>query len=223
MPNTTGLFNKIAKHYDLLNTVFSLGIDRYWRRELAREVRNRYLNLDIATGTAEVALSLSRLEECHVIGIDPSIEMLKIGNKKIFNNSKINLVMGLNEHLPFPADIFDSVTIAFGIRNTMDLDVSLQEIKRVLKPGGKFSVLEFTTPETPVFRHIFLIYFNYIMPFVGWLFGSMEEYRYLSVSSAKFPQRSNFIQMMNNTGFTNNSYKELTFGIVSIYTGFKNS
>lgn len=223
MPNTTGLFDKIAKHYDLLNTVFSLGIDRYWRNELALETRNRYLNLDIATGTAEVALSLSRLHKCSVIGIDPSIEMLKFAKHKISKSPGIHIVQGLNEHLPFPDDIFDSVTIAFGIRNTMDLESSLYEIKRVLKPGGKLSVLEFTTPRAPVFRHIFLVYFNYIMPFVGWLFGSRDEYRYLSVSSANFPQRKNFIQRMDNKGFINNSYRELTAGIVSIYTGFKNT
>lgn len=224
MPETSHLFDKIAGHYDLLNTVFSLGIDKYWRKKLSCEVRDRSLILDIATGTAEVAITISEGCSCRrIIGIDPSIKMLGIGLAKIRKFNNINLVQGRNEHLPFASNTFDAVTIAFGIRNTRDLELSLQEILRVLKPNGKLSVLEFTTPASPFFRPVFLLYSRYVMPLVGSLFGSRREYKYLSDSSAAFPQRERFTEIMKNTGFKYTDYRELTLGISAIYSGTKSA
>lgn len=224
MPETSHLFDKIAGHYDLLNTVFSLGTDKYWRKELSGEVSDRSLILDIATGTAEVAITISENHSCRrIVGIDPSIKMLGIGLAKIHKFSNIDLVQGMNEHLPFASNTFDAVTIAFGIRNTKDLELSLQEILRVLKPHGKLSILEFTTPNSPFFRPVFLLYSRYIMPLIGSLFGSRREYKYLSDSSASFPQRERFKEIMRNTGFKYTDYRELTMGISAIYNGIKST
>lgn len=222
MPETRHLFNKIAGHYDLLNTVFSLGIDRYWRKELYGEIRDKNLILDIATGTAEVAITISQYNSrIRIVGIDPSIGMLSIGKSKTKDLKSIVLVQGINESLPFKDSSFDGVTIAFGIRNTRDLLLSLEEIYRVLKPEGKLSVLEFTTPESFLFRPLFLFYSKKIMPFIGSMFGSRKEYEYLSESSQNFPQRQAFTSLLSQTGFRSTGYRELTLGIASIYHGYK--
>lgn len=222
MPETSHIFDKIAGHYDLLNTLFSLGVDKYWRKELSAEASGRSFILDIATGTAEVPIAISERYGCHrVVGIDPSIKMLAIGLAKTRKFTNIDLLQGRNEHLPFPDNTFDAVTIAFGIRNTRDLRLSLQEILRVLKPGGKLYILEFTTPTSPFFRPVFLLYSGYVMPLIGSLFGSRKEYEYLSDSSAAFPQRESFTEIMEDAGFKNTDYRELTLGISAIYNGTK--
>ncbi len=135
MPETKSLFNRVAKHYDLLNTLFSLGMDKSWRKRLAHEVSDSTLALDIATGTTEVAVEIvNRLNECRVIGIDPSKEMLKLGHAKLKAlgvQEKIILFQGFAENLPFKEDTFDAATISFGIRNTVDPLKSLQEMKRI--------------------------------------------------------------------------------------------
>ena len=225
MPETKFLFNKIAKHYDLLNSVFSLGIDKLWRKKLAKEVSERNLILDIATGTAEVAIETARFApHAKIVGIDPSTEMLKIGEEKIIDldlDDQISLREGYGEKLPFEDNTFDAITIAFGIRNTLDFEKSLAEMLRVLKPGGKVSILEFAIPSNFVFKPIYLFYFKYIMPLIGSIFGSKNEYKYLSDSTTSFPQRKDFINILKQTGFNNTSMEELTMGISIIYTGIK--
>lgn len=222
MPDTAPLFDKISKHYDLLNTIFSMGIDRRWRRELSGEVSNRSSILDIATGTAEVAITISvNNNDCYIAGIDPSFGMLEIALQKTENRQNILLVQGNSEFLPFGNCSFDAVTIAFGIRNTNDIYISLKEIYRVLKPGGKLSILEFTTPSSWYFKPLFLFYSRHIMPLAGSLFGSRDEYKYLSDSSETFPQRDSFIRILDDSGYVSTSYRELTMGIAAIYNGFK--
>ena len=160
MPETTSLFNKIAKHYDSLNTFFSFGMDKIWRRKLVEQINGSKLILDIATCTGEVALeTVNKLQSSKVIGLDPSIEMLGFAKKKC-NPKEITLVQGYAEQLPFKKNEFDAITIAFGIRNVASIENALVEINRVLKCGGKFLCLEFSAEE--IQRSLFGPYFQEI-------------------------------------------------------------
>ena len=224
MPETTSLFNKIARHYDSLNTFFSLGMDKHWRRKLAEQIRGSNLVLDIATGTGEVAIETVRKLDASVIGIDPSAQMLGIAKTKcgsIEYRKKITLVQGFAENLPFGNEKFDAITIAFGIRNTVKPLESLKEMNRVLKPGGKAAILEFTIPKNVIFAPIYLFYFKKFLPFIGSFFGSKKEYKYLSDSTTEFPQRENFLELMKKAHFTSLNSIELMIGTVIIYTATK--
>lgn len=225
MPETKSLFNRVADRYDLLNTLFSFGMDKSWRKRLAREVSGLTLALDIATGTTEVAVEIiNRLNECRVIGIDPSKEMLELGRAKLKAlglQEKIILVHGFAENLPFKGDTFDAATIAFGIRNTLDPLKSLQEMKRVLRPGGKVGILEFAIPRNKLFSSFYMFYLRNALPFIGSFFGKRNEYKYLVHSIPKFPQRDHFTQLMENAGFRVKKPIELTMGAVVIYIGVK--
>lgn len=226
MPETTSLFNKIAEHYDSLNTFFSFGMDKMWRRRLAEQIRGSHLILDIATGTGEVAIeTIKKLDDSNVIGIDPSAQMLRFARKKCESpqyRKRFSLVQGFAEYLPFGSDKFDAITIAFGIRNTLNPLESLIEMKRVLKPGGKVAILEFTIPKNKIFAPLYLFYFKKFLPFVGSLFGNKKEYKYLSDSTSEFPQREKFIEIMKDAGLKHQESIELMIGTVIIYTGIKN-
>ena len=222
MPETTSLFNKIARHYDSLNTFFSFGMDKIWRKKLVEQIRGSSLILDIATGTGEVALeTVKKLESSQVIGIDPSGQMLRFAKKKCESIKKITLVQGYAEDLPFRNDAFDAITIAFGIRNTVNPLQSLREMNRVLKPGGKVAILEFTIPKNKIFAPVYLFYFKKFLPFIGSFFGSKTEYKYLSDSTSEFPQREKFLKIMKEAQFMPQEYIELMIGTVIIYTGIK--
>ncbi|MGI9534841.1 MAG: ubiquinone/menaquinone biosynthesis methyltransferase [Thermodesulfobacteriota bacterium] len=225
MPDTKDLFNKISKYYDLLNTIFSVGIDKKWRIKLVSQVAAGSTVLDVATGTAEViSEGIKKDIFTKSIGLDPSIEMLKIGNKKLntnFYKSSFLLIEGTAENLPFDNNSFDATTIAFGIRNTINYHRSLQEMFRVIKPGGKIAILEFAIPTYPFIRQLYLLYFKYLMPHVGSIFGSKKEYKYLSESTLKFPQRLKFLDVLRDSGFVNCEFEELSLGIAIIYTGLK--
>lgn len=225
MPDTIGLFNKVAKHYDALNTFFSLGMDSRWRKRLTDEIKGSLLVLDIATGTGEVAIETVRnLKECRVIGADPSAQMLKLAKRKIDSSGnfrRIALSQCSAERLPFRDDSFDAATIAFGIRNTEDPLQSLFEMKRVLKPGGKVGILEFAIPRNKLFSLFYLFYFRNFLPFIGSLFGTGSEYRYLSDSTSAFPQREGFIKLMEEAGLRPEKSIELMMGIAIIYLGVK--
>ena len=221
MPETTSLFNKIAKHYDSLNTFFSFGMDKLWRKKLADQIYGSKLVLDIATGTGEVALeTVNKLENSQVVGLDPSIEMLGFAKKKC-DPEKISLVQGYAENLPFKSGKFDAITIAFGIRNTVNPLQSLQEMNRVLKSGGRLAILEFTIPKNRLFAPIYLFYFKKFLPFIGSFFGSEKEYKYLSDSTSQFPQREKFLEIMKDAEFTTQESIELMIGTVIIYRGIK--
>ncbi len=221
MPETTSLFNKIAKHYDSLNTFFSFGMDKLWRQKLADQIIGSELILDIATGTGEVALeTVNKLEGSQVIGLDPSIEMLELAMKKC-DPEKITLIQGYAEDLPFKETEFDAITIAFGIRNTVDPLQSLREMNRVLKPGGRVAILEFTIPKNKIFAPVYLFYFKKVLPFVGSFFGSEKEYKYLSDSTSEFPQRDKFLELMTQAEFNTDESIELMIGTVIIYRGIK--
>lgn len=225
MPETKSLFNRVAKYYDLLNTLFSFGMDKSWRRRLAREINGSTSALDIATGTTEVAVEIvNRSNVCRVIGIDPSREMLELGRAKLKAlgvGEKVILVQGFAENLPFKGDTFDAVTIAFGIRNTVDPLESLQEMRRVLRSGGKARILEFAIPRNRFFSPFYMFYLRNALPFVGSFFGRKNEYKYLARSISEFPQRDRFTQLMKKAGFTVKKPIELTMGAVIIYIGVK--
>lgn len=225
MPETTSLFNKIAKHYDSLNTFFSFGMDKLWRKKLVEQIKGAHLILDIATGTAEVAIeTVKKLDGAKVIGIDPSAEMLSFARKKCDTEQfrdKITLVEGYAEDLPFEDGKFDAITIAFGIRNTVNPLESLKEMNRVLRTGGKVAILEFTIPKNVIFAPIYLFYFKKFLPFVGSFFGSQKEYKYLSDSTSAFPQREAFLELMKEAQFETKNSIELMIGTVIIYSGIK--
>jgi len=224
MPETTSLFNKIANHYDSLNTLFSFGMDKLWRKKLADQVKGSNLVLDIATGTGEVAIETARKLKASVIGIDPSSQMLGIGKLKCESlklSDDISLVQGFAEDLPFSVNSFDAITIAFGIRNTVDPLKSLNEMNRVLKPQGKVAILEFTIPKNAIFAPLYLFYFRKFLPFIGSFFGSKKEYKYLSDSTSNFPQREKFLELMKEARFVSLNSIELMIGTVIIYTGEK--
>lgn len=225
MPDTVNLFDKVARRYDSLNTFFSMGMDRLWRRRLAGAVSGSKTVLDIATGTGEVAIeTVDVLPDARVFGVDPSPEMLLLARKKIVSrglSERISLARSRAEELPFKDGSFDAVTIAFGIRNTVDPALSLSEMRRVLRPGGKAAVLEFAIPRQKLFAPLYLFYFKNILPLVGSLFGTKNEYKYLSDSTSAFPQREKFLDLMERSGLAPEKSVEMMLGIVILYTGVK--
>jgi demethylmenaquinone methyltransferase/2-methoxy-6-polyprenyl-1,4-benzoquinol methylase len=225
MPNTRLIFNSVARNYDLLNTVFSMGRDKRWRQQLAKEMEGADYVLDIATGTGEVLIEiLKNNDQWMAIGLDPSAQMLVLGQKKINSmglNRKINFIQGIGESLPFRDDSFDAVTIAFGIRNTVDPLKSLKEMRRVLKPNGKLGILEFAVPNNKIFGPIYMFYLKQILPLVASVFNKREEYRYLGDSISKFPDRDNFIGLLKEAGFLFEKSIELMIGTVILYVGLK--
>ena len=225
MPQTVPLFNKVAKHYDSLNTFFSLGMDTLWRKKLAHELRGAGSILDIATGTGEVAIQMAKnLSGVKVIGLDPSAGMLELARNKINApgiSENISLTQGSAEELPFSDESFDAVSIAFGIRNTQDPVRSLSEMRRVLRAGGKAGIMEFAIPENRLFKPLYLFYFRNVLPLVASVFGNKKEYKYLSDSTSAFPQREEFIELMEKSGLRVEKTVELMLGIVIIYVGVK--
>ncbi|HEX9666906.1 MAG TPA: bifunctional demethylmenaquinone methyltransferase/2-methoxy-6-polyprenyl-1,4-benzoquinol methylase UbiE [Thermodesulfobacteriota bacterium] len=225
MPNTRSIFNSVAENYDLLNTIFSLGRDKRWRERLAKEIEGTDYVLDIATGTGEVLIEiLKNNNQRNAIGLDPSAQMLVLGQKKINCiglNKKINFIRAVGESLPFRDDSFDAITIAFGIRNTVDPLKSLEEMNRVLKPTGKLGILEFAVPNNKIFGPIYMFYLKRVLPLVASVFNKREEYQYLGDSISKFPDRDNFIGLLKEAGFLLEKSIELMIGTVIIYIGIK--
>ena len=222
MPETKKIFDEVAARYDRLNALFSFGIHKLWRRRLAEELDGGSEILDLATGTAEVAIEVAkRRPEARIVGIDPSANMLRIAREKIDAlglADRIELVSAAAENLPFPDGRFEAATIAFGIRNTVDYRLSLGEARRVLKDGGKLLVLEFAIPKNPLFRPLYMFYFRVVMPLVGSFYGRGGQYRYLAESAAAFPQRERFVSDLEAAGFRNCRYRELTMGVVALYS-----
>lgn len=224
------MFDAISGKYDLLNKVLSLGIDRQWRKKallLLKPLRPTNI-LDVATGTGDLAFAAAKLlQPATVTGIDLSAGMLSIAQKRLalhplVGNTKIQFLKGDAEALPMPDGSFDAVTVAFGVRNFGDLQGGLQEINRVLRPGGMLVVLEFTRPRIFPFKQLFGIYFKHILPFIGsWTSGDRKAYRYLYNSVQAFPDYADFTHELNRAGFNNPAYKPLSFGICAIYTAYK--
>ena len=222
-----GMFDNIAGRYDFLNRFLSAGIDRGWRRKALMQLKGRNINhlLDVATGTGDVAImAMKLLNPQRITGIDISEGMINVGKEKILKLElqNINLLKGDSEAISFPGDSFDAVTVAFGVRNFQDLEKGLSEIRRVLKPGGKLVVLEFSKPRTWLVRKFYDIYMKVVCPYAGRIFSkNRTAYQYLDNSIKKFPEGKNFTQILESTGFKETYSKPLTLGICSIYCGIK--
>ncbi len=222
------MFGAIAPKYDFLNRLLSFGIDRRWRTKAVSLLKFQEGSriLDVATGTGDVALeiALRTPESVKITGADFCREMVELGAVKVAASpygERIDLKVAPCEDLPFANDTFDSITIAFGIRNVVDRRLGLAEMWRVLRPGGRMIILEFSTPRSLLFREIYYFYFRRLLPVVGGLFSRYNAYKYLPDSVLEFPSQEEFSQMMASVGFRNIHLHELTFGIATIYVGEK--
>jgi demethylmenaquinone methyltransferase/2-methoxy-6-polyprenyl-1,4-benzoquinol methylase len=222
------MFNRLACRYDVVNRVLSVGIDMRWRRKAILQLKNDRPKqiLDVATGTADMAIiSYKLLQPGKITGIDISKQMLEIGRKKIEKeglSSFIQLQTGDSETINFADNSFDAVTVAFGVRNFENLEKGLKEMLRVLKPGGKLVVLEFSQPRIKIFRSLYNIYMGIVAPELArWFSQNKKAYQYLNQSAKLFPERRQFVEILNNTGYSNTSFKPLSAGICCIYTGKK--
>lgn len=223
-----GMFNSIAGRYDFLNRFLSLGIDIRWRKKALAQLKALHpqLMLDVATGTADVAIMAAKqLQPAKIIGIDIAERMLNYGRKKISAkglDTVIELQTGDSETINFPDQTFDAVTVSFGVRNFENLEKGLTEIYRVLKPGGRLVVLEFSKPWLPGFRQVYNWYMGMMAPQLVSAFASDKKaYQYLNQSIQAFPEGKQFVAVLDKIGFKNTSCKPLTFGICSIYCGDK--
>jgi demethylmenaquinone methyltransferase/2-methoxy-6-polyprenyl-1,4-benzoquinol methylase len=226
-----GMFNAIAHRYDFLNHFLSLGTDYYWRRK-AISILNTQPNatiLDIATGTGDLALTALRLKPRFIIGVDLAQNMLVHFNAKLesldngqTNNDVIHVVCGDVENLSLRDNFFDGAMVAFGVRNFSNPLVGLREMSRVLKPGGKIVVLEFSKPRAFLIKQLYFFYFKYILPLIGRMFSRHRDaYSYLPNSVSQFPDGDAFVELLRQAGFASIQTKPLTFGIVTVYSGVK--
>ncbi len=222
------MFDDIAFRYDFLNRFLSAGIDITWRKNALKELKkiNPKQILDVATGTGDVAIfANSILNPDKIIGIDISEGMLEIGRKKIAKLGlldTIELLSGDSETIKYNDNSFDAVTVAFGVRNFQHLEKGLSEILRVLRPGGKLVVLEFSKPKTPLVKQVYNVYMKVVAPNMGKLFSkNRNAYKYLDESIKKFPEGKNFTIILDNLGYRNTYGKPQSLGICTIYCGEK--
>ncbi|MGC8751203.1 bifunctional demethylmenaquinone methyltransferase/2-methoxy-6-polyprenyl-1,4-benzoquinol methylase UbiE [Hydrotalea sp.] len=222
------MFNNIAGKYDFLNRFLSGGIDIIWRKKAIQQLKalQPQTILDVATGTADVALmTYARLKPQKIIGIDISEGMLNLGKQKIEKaglSNNIILQQGDSEHIDFEDNSFDAITVSFGVRNFENLLKGLQEMHRVLKPGGKIVILEFSKPRWKPFQIIYNLYLSTIAPTFAQLFSKNKKaYKYLNNSVRAFPEGKQFLTIMHEAGFTQTYLKPLSLGICTIYCGSK--
>ncbi len=220
----SGMFDSIAGRYDLLNHVLSGGQDLYWRWRAVRRLRLTGTErvLDLCTGTCDVARSIvKRRLARRVLGIDFSSEMLRVGQRKLRAEGRtgvIGLVRGDAMRLPAASASVDAVTMAFGIRNVQEPQVALAEIARVLKPGGRLAILEFSMPRQPLVRQAYLWYFRNVLPRLGRLVSRHgEAYAYLPASVESFTPPDEFLAQLRHAGLTRGEAVPLTFGVVYLY------
>ncbi|HXU13310.1 MAG TPA: class I SAM-dependent methyltransferase [Candidatus Binatia bacterium] len=225
-------FDAIASRYDLTNRVLSLGIDLHWRRVAVRQLRGMPDDgtvLDLACGTCDLALEVLRQRpKARVVGADLSRVMLGLAKAKLARRTSapgrgtVTLVNAPAEALPFGDASFDAVTIAFGIRNVPDFRAGLKEMLRVLRPGGRACILEFSTPPSKLWWKAYNYYFFNVLPHIGGLItGRQAAYRYLTDSVAHFPDAGQFKRAMEETGFAGVSYITMNGGIVCVHTGVR--
>ncbi|MDR2361751.1 MAG: bifunctional demethylmenaquinone methyltransferase/2-methoxy-6-polyprenyl-1,4-benzoquinol methylase UbiE [Prevotellaceae bacterium] len=230
------MFDDIAPHYDFLNHLLSLNIDKCWRQTLARRIARRHpaAILDVATGTGDLAIALHRQTTAKITGIDISEGMLDIAKRKTQppkkkptkrpspQKERITWLPASAEAMPFPDNSFDAVTVAFGVRNINRLAAGLQEMHRVLKPAGIVAILEFSTPAAFPIKQAYRFYFHHMLPVVGRLFSKHRSaYRYLPASTDAFPTGDAFVTHLQQAGFTDVQSLRLSWGIATLYEGVK--
>jgi demethylmenaquinone methyltransferase/2-methoxy-6-polyprenyl-1,4-benzoquinol methylase len=221
------MFNNISAKYDFLNHFLSLGIDKLWRKRAVRELKSLKPKriLDIATGTGDFALEALKINPQNVIGVDISEGMLKVGMEKMKAKQVdhiISLRLGDSENLPFDANTFDAITVGFGVRNFENLKKGLAEMIRVLKPGGRVVVLEFSKPKVFPIKQLFGFYSRVFIPFFGKMFSKdRRAYSYLPESVEVFPEGQNFMDILTEVGYSEVSSIRLSGGIATIYLGTK--
>lgn len=217
------MFDAIADRYDLLNRIISLGIDQGWRRKTvaALKLTDKSRVLDLATGTADLALLIAREHPgARVVGVDPSEKMLAVGRAKVEQaglGGRVELVEGSAELLPFEDESFEGVCIAFGIRNVRDRLRGLQEMARVTRRGGRVAILELSEPQTGVLGPLARFHIRTVVPWLGSVLSGAREYRYLQRSIAEFPPPEAFAGLMDQAGLEVLETIRLTFGVCHLY------
>ena len=222
--NSYKLFDQVAKTYDFLNILLSLGIDRMWRKKIISLIKkNNYENaLDLATGTGDMAILLAQQKNIQqVTGIDLSKEMVTIGQGKLRKRNlsqKLSLKIGDGVNIPFENNSMDLITNTFGIRNFGNYRKSIENMYRVLRPKGEILIMEFSIPKLFIIRLVYLFYFRYILPLIGKIVsGHSSAYKYLNETVEDFPYGHKFAKELSDKGFQNIKIYPLTFGIASIY------
>jgi demethylmenaquinone methyltransferase / 2-methoxy-6-polyprenyl-1,4-benzoquinol methylase len=217
------MFDGIAARYDLVNRVISLGIDQSWRRKTVRalDLAKSHRVLDLATGTADLAIQVARTEpSVNVVGLDPSGKMLAVGRVKVTRaelDDRVELVQGDAQELPFADQAFDSVCIAFGIRNVPDRGKALREMARVTRRGGRIAILELSEPRAGLLGFMARFHIHTVVPYVGALLSGVKEYRYLQRSIAAFPPADEFAALMQSSNLNVLGVHALTFGVCHLY------
>ena len=221
------MFDNISHRYDFLNHFLSLGIDKLWRKKAVKLIRDSSPKqiLDVATGTADFAIETLSCKPTNVIGVDISEGMLEKGRQKIKRKGLgdvIQLKYGDSENLPFEDDSFDAIIVGFGVRNFENLELGLNEMRRVLKKNGQVAILELSKPKKFPVKQLYLFYFKLILPVIGRLFSKdTSAYTYLPDSVNAFPEGDKFVSMLSDVGYNNVKSKLLSGGIATIYSAFK--
>ena len=219
------LFAGIAGRYDLLNHLLSGNVDKRWRRQVGRSLQPLLVEgarvLDVACGTGDLSLVLARAGEARVVGLDFCRPMLEVARRKAEADPRqVPSVDGDALRLPRADETFDVVPIAVGLRNLAGIAEGLRELRRILRPGGRVAVLEFSSPVVPGFRALFRFYFTRVLPRIGgMLSGSRRAYEYLPDSVSRFPDQERLAGLMREAGFEGVSYRNLTGGIAALHTG----
>lgn len=223
----TKMFDTISGDYDGLNRVISFGIDIKWRKKVVTIVKSNNPDsiLDIATGTGDLAINLAETNASKIVGLDISSGMLEIGKDKVKKKnleSKIDMILGDSENMPFEDNTFDAITVAFGVRNFETLEHGLKEIYRVLKPNGTFVILETSVPNKTPYKQGYHFYTKNILPLIGKVFSKDQSaYKYLSESASVFPYGEVLNNILRNSGFINVEDFPQTFGVATIYKSSK--
>ncbi len=222
------MFDSIAPAYDFMNRAMTFGVDKWWRSVAVNMIckENPATILDIATGTADLAIKLAdKIKTVRVTGVDLSSNMIEIGRQKVAQRNlsdRIDLMTADCLNLPYADNSFDCITVAYGVRNFEHLDKGYAEMFRVMKPGGMLVVIELSTPTNPVVKPFYRLYTKHIIPLAGKLVSKdVRAYSYLPESIAAVPQGDNMLSLIKGAGFNDAHFKTLTFGTCSIYTAKK--